>query len=127
MLEEFSEYFRNLELDDPDSTCGTSDYDVEFDNELVKRKDYLKMTNNDRMREKLPFVQTEFLVQEAISLRQEIREGKIKLKEPRSFTKDRIVTLAYGNMFFNMLENKLSKQDQVEDFDESAWKNIMLV
>jgi hypothetical protein len=26
-----------------------------------------------------------------------------------------------------MLENKLSKQDQVEDFDESAWKNIMLV
>ena len=101
--------------------------DVEFDNELVKRKDYLKMTNNDRMREKLPFVQTEFLVQEAISLRQEIREGKIKLKEPRSFTKDRIVTLAYGNMFFNMLENKLSKQDQVEDFDESAWKNIMLV
>ena len=101
--------------------------DVEFDNELVKRKDYLKMTNNDRMREKLPFIQTEFLVQEAISLRQEIREGKIKLKEPRSFTKDRIVTLAYGNMFFNMLENKLSKQDQVEDFDENAWKNIILV
>ena len=33
MLEEFSEYFRNLELDDPDSTCGTSDYDVEFDND----------------------------------------------------------------------------------------------
>ena len=85
------------------------------------------MTNNDRMREKLPFIQTEFLVQEAISLRQEIREGKIKLREPRSFTKDRIVTLAYGNMFFNMLENKLSKQDQVEDFDKDAWKNIILV
>ena len=85
------------------------------------------MTSEQRMREKLPFVQTEFLVQEAISLRQEIREGKIKLKEPRSFTKDRIVTLAYGNMFFNKLENKLSKDDQKEDFNDSDWNNIMLV
>ena len=101
--------------------------DVEFDNELVKQKDYIKMTSNERMREKLPYVQTEFLVQEAILLRQEIREGKIKLREPRSFTKDRIVTLAYGNMFLKRLENKFSKQDQVEDFDESAWKNIILV
>lgn len=101
--------------------------DVEFDNELVKRKDYSKLTNEERMREKLPFVQTEFLVQEAILLRQEIREGKIKLKEPRSFTKDRIVTLAYGMKFFNLLENKFSKQDQVEDFDEDAWKNIIQV
>ena len=100
--------------------------DMEFDNELIKRKDYLKMSNTDRMREKLPFTQTELLVQEAISLRQEIREGKIKLREPRSFTKDRIVALAYGSMFFNKLENKLSKQDQAEDFDEDAWKNIML-
>lgn len=101
--------------------------DIEFDNELVKQKNYAKMTSEERMREKLPFVQTEFLVQEAILLRQQIREGKIKLKEPRSFTKDRIVTLAYGNMFFNKLENRLSKQDQMEDFDESVWKNIILV
>ena len=77
--------------------------------------------------EKLPFTQTEFLVQEAILLKQEIREGKIKLKEPRSFTKDRIVALGYGNMFFNKLENKLSKEDQVNDFDEEAWKNIIQV
>ena len=101
--------------------------DVEFDEELSRRKDYFKMTNTERMREKLPFVQTEMLVQEAISLRQQVREGKIKLREPRSFTKDRIVTLAYGNMFFNKLENKFSKREQVEEFDESAWKKIILV
>ena len=101
--------------------------EIEFDNELVKRSDYYKMTNRERMLEKLPFTQTEFLVQEAIQLRKEIREGKIKLKEPRSFTKDRIVALGYGNMFFNKLENKLSKEDQVDDFDEEAWKNIIQV
>ena len=94
--------------------------DVEYDNELSKHKEYHTMSNNERMREKLPFVQTELLTQEAILLKQEIRNGKIKLKEPRSFTKDRIVTLAYGNMFFSLLENRLSKQDQVEDFDEEV-------
>ena len=66
-------------------------------------------------------------VQEAIQLRKEIREGKIKLKEPRSFTKDRIVALGYGNMFFDKLEDKMSKEAQVDDFDEDAWKKIILV
>jgi hypothetical protein len=119
--------WRNLHKAMVDNKMRLLISDTEFDAELVKRKDYYKMTNTERMREKLPFVQTELLVQEAISLRQEIREGKIKLKEPRSFTKDRIVTLAYGNMFFNKLENKLSKEDQQEEFDDSDWKNIILV
>lgn len=119
--------WRNLHKAMVDNKMRLLISDTEFDGELVKRKDYYKMTNTERMREKLPFVQTELLVQEAISLRQEIREGKIKLKEPRSFTKDRIVTLAYGNMFFNKLENKLSKEDQQEEFDDSDWQNIILV
>lgn len=119
--------WRNLHKSMVDNKMRLLIDDVEFDVELSKRSDYFKMTSEQRMREKLPFVQTEFLVQEAISLRQEIREGKIKLKEPRSFTKDRIVTLAYGNMFFNKLENKLSKDDQKEDFNDSDWNNIMLV
>lgn len=101
--------------------------EIEFENELVKRSDYYKLTNQERMLEKLPFTQTEFLVQEAIQLRKELREGKIKLKEPRSFTKDRIVALGYGNMFFNKLENKMSKEAQADDFDESAWENIIQV
>lgn len=119
--------WRNLHKSMVDNKMRLLIDDVEFDTELSKRSDYYKMTGEQRMREKLPFVQTEFLVQEAISLRQEIREGKIKLKEPRSFTKDRIVTLAYGNMFFNKLENRLSKDDQRENFDDSDWNNIILV
>lgn len=119
--------WRNLHKAMVDNKMRLLISDTEFDTELVKRKDYYKMTNAERMREKLPFVQTELLVQEAISLRQEIREGKIKLREPRSFTKDRIVALAYGNMFFNKLENRLSKEDQQEEFNDSDWKNIILV
>lgn len=101
--------------------------DLEFETELAKRKDYNKMTAQERMREKLPYVQTEFLVHEAINLRQELREGKIKLKEPRSGTKDRIVVLGYGSLFFDRLENKFSKEDQKDDFNESDWDNIMLI
>lgn len=101
--------------------------DIEFDTELAKRKDYYKMTSQERMLERLPFVQTEFLVNESINLKQELREGKIKLKEPRSGTKDRIVTLGYANMFFNLLENKMSKAEQQDDFSEDDWNNIMLI
>lgn len=101
--------------------------DLEFDSELSKRKGYINMSSEEKMREKLPYVQTELLINEAINLRQEFREGKIKLKEPRSGTKDRIVTLAYGNIFFDKLENRMSKADERNDFNESDWNNIMLI
>lgn len=101
--------------------------DLEFDMELSKRKNYINMSSEEKMRERLPYVQTEFLINEAINLRQEFREGKIKLKEPRSGTKDRIVTLAYGNIFFDKLENRMSKADERNDFNESDWNNIMLI
>lgn len=99
----------------------------EFDNELSEKKGYFDLTSEEKMRLKLPYVQTELLINEAVNLKQELREGKIKLVEPRSLTKDRIVTLAYGNLFFDKLENKLSKEDQRDDFDESDWKNIFVV
>lgn len=101
--------------------------DLEFDTELAKRKGYHKMSSEDKMLERLPYVQTEFLINEAINLRQQLREGKIKLYEPRSGTKDRIVTLAYGSVFFDKLENKMSKEDQKNDFDEDDWFDIMIV
>lgn len=119
--------WRSLRTDMVDNKVRLLIDDLEFDAEMSKRKDYHKMTSQERVRERLPYVQTEFLINEAINLKQELREGKIKLKEPRSGTKDRIVVLAYGNLFFDKLENKMSKEEQRDDFDESAWANIMIV
>ena len=38
-----------------------------------------------------------------------------------------MVSLSYGNHFFRLLENKLLKQDQEEDFSEEAWSGLMIV
>lgn len=119
--------WRSLRMNMVDNKVRLLIDDLEFDTELSERKDYFQMSSEDKMIEKLPYVQTEFLVNEAINLKQELREGKIKLKEPRSSTKDRIVTLAYGNLFFDKLENIMSKEDQRDDFNEDDWSNIIII
>ena len=54
MLEEFSEYFRNLELEDPDSTCGTSDYDTSF-----HMKPYEYSENNQNLYNKASYASSD--------------------------------------------------------------------
>ena len=58
---------------------------------------------------------------------EEWREGKLKLKEPSSGYKDRIVAFAYGNYIATLLENKLNREyagESTEDFNESDWQFI---
>ena len=49
------------------------------------------------------------MLNEAINLSQEWREGKVKLTEPRSGTKDIIVSFAYGNYVSSLIINDLEK------------------
>lgn len=100
--------------------------ELDYRTEVDAKKWYLKMDNEQRMLLMLPFVQTALLINEGINLSPEWREGKLKLKESRSGTKDRMVTLAYGNYIFSLLETKLSKADQSGDFTEDDWRNIFI-
>ena len=88
-------------------------------------KKYHSMTSNERMRLLLPYVQTSFLVIEAISLRQQIKEGRVKLSEPANGTKDRVVALGYGNTIFDKIEVKKSKQEHNGAIDMEDWSCIM--
>lgn len=97
--------------------------------ERAESKDWLQLSSEERMFEKLPYVQTELMVVEAINLRQEIRDGRIKLTEPRTGTKDRIVVLAYVNMFFDKLEEKLNRQNNrdLDEWDDEFYANALWV
>ena len=74
----------------------------------------------------IAFVQNTLLVNEGINLKPQWREGKLKLVEPRNGTKDRMVSLSYGNYFFGILEAIKAKNDQIPDYNEEDWKNIFI-
>lgn len=101
--------------------------DSEYKQSIMDKKSYVTASPNERMRMLLPYVQTSMLISEGINLKPEWREGELKLKNTGRNKKDRMVTLSYGNRFFRLLENKLLKQDQEEDFSEEAWSGLMIV
>ena len=74
-----------------------------------------------------PFIQVQGMINEAVNLSPEWREGKLKLKEPSSGYKDRIVAFAYGNYIATLLENKLNREyagESTEKIDINVWQKI---
>lgn len=96
--------------------------DIEFEQNMEEVKEYCLGTDEYRMRVKLPYIMTMALINEAINLSQEWKDGKVKLTEPRSGTKDIIVAFAYGNYVSSLIINKLEQQENNNDnFDEDEW------
>ena len=62
------------------------------------------------------------LINEAINLTQEWKDGKVKLIEPRTGTKDIIVSYAYGNYISSLIINKLEKQNDTDEYNIDDWR-----
>lgn len=99
--------------------------DLAFSQELEEDPNYYYLTTEERVKIKLPYLQTTYLINEAVNLSQEWKEGRVKLSESRSGTKDRIVALSYGNYILTLLKNKIEKENQSSDFDIDAWANAL--
>lgn len=103
--------------------CGNIKFLVSMQNRQEIIEDdgsYFDMTSDELAKELLPYGQVDLLIQEAVNLKAEFKNDKIKLIEPRSGTKDRAVVLAYGNYIANLIENEWNKQNQKVDFDIST-------
>lgn len=81
---------------------------------------FFKMTSEVLAKELAPYGQVDLLIQEAINLKTELRNDKIKLTEPRSGTKDRAIVLSYGNYIASLIENEWNKQAQSEEIDMNS-------
>lgn len=99
-LQDDSEIEYKLQGDDPKWITRSSEYKAEF---------------------LLPFLETRFTINESISLNTEYRGGLVKVKEDRSATKDRYMTLAMFNYFGDKLVNTLLSEDYIEDIDIDDW------
>lgn len=82
---------------------------------------YYNLTAEELATEMLPYGQTDELIQEAVNLKAEFRQDKLKLTEPRTGTKDRAVCLSYGNWIASQIENDWLKQQQEAQFDVADW------
>ena len=85
---------------------------------------FFKMTSAEVVDTLLPYGQTDELIHEAVNLKTEYRNDKIKLVEPRTSTKDRVVILSYIIYVFSLIENEWLKQQQN---DSSGWEDFQLV
>lgn len=95
--------------------------DIEFDQSFEESKEYFTLTSEEKANIRLPYVNTMSLINEAVNLSQEWRDGKVKLSEPRTGTKDMIVALSYGNYIATLIQNKLEKEIEEEEYDDSDW------
>lgn len=109
---------KSLEMKNIKLLISTQNKQEDFENS----GEYFKMTSEEYGRALAPFGQTDLMIEEAINLTAEYRANKVRLIEPKSRTKDRIVVLAYGNYIATKIENLWQQrftitEDEVNDFD----------
>lgn len=96
---------------------------MDFEAQFEDTEEYYSLSAEEKVIIRLPYTQTMLLINEAVNLTQEWKDGKCKCVEPRSGTKDKIVACAYGNYFFSLLENKLQISEQNGDnINLNDWK-----
>lgn len=95
--------------------------DIDYESMIEEDENYFLMTSEERAFMKAPFVNTMALINEAVNLSQEWRDGKVKLSEPRSGTKDMIVSYSYGNYIATLKRNKVEKELNGEEESDEDW------
>lgn len=89
----------------------------DYQNELTDSGEYYQYSAEELANQLEPYGQTDMMVIEAVNLKTVIKQDKIKLEEPRTGTKDRIVTIMYGNYIIDLIENAWQQQLQEDEFD----------
>lgn len=85
--------------------------------EMEDSGEYFNMTGEQLAEFLAPYGQTELLIQEAVNLSAEFRNGLVRLSEPRSGTKDRAIVLAYANYIAEKIDTRYNQSLQNKDDD----------
>ena len=100
--------------------------EIEYEKELDAKK-ALSMDSTEKMREKIPYIQQSLLINELINLTPTWdNNGKVKLSEPRSGTKDRAVGFAMGVLIARKLATKYAIELNKQEVDMSDWASALL-
>ena len=86
--------------------------DSNIEDKLSKIRGYSKLSELQKAKLKLPYVQTTFLIDELINLSHDTSNGLIKVKEKSGMRKDRYCSLEYGYYAVQELSKKLKPKNQ---------------
>lgn len=98
--------------------------DLDFQQEVESTKEWMNMDSEDKAIRRLPYLETRFLIDEAINLKSGVSGLKIKLEEPRNKTKDRCVAVGYGLLLTQRLINRAERNAQQTEFDINDWQIV---
>ena len=86
--------------------------DSNIEDKLSKIRGYSKLSELQKAKLKLPYVQTTFLIDELINLSCDTSTGLVKVKEKSGMRKDRYSSLEYGYYVVQELSKKLKPKNQ---------------
>ena len=104
---------RQLDSNNIKFLINTQDKQTQIEND----GSYFDMSSEEFAETIAPYGQVDLMIQEAVNLSAEFKDGRVKLKEPRMGTKDRAICLSYGNYIASKLENKYNQSMQEDDVD----------
>lgn len=104
---------RQLDSNNIKFLISTQDKQTQIEND----GSYFDMSSEEFAETIAPYGQVDLMIQEAVNLSAEFKDGRVKLKESRMGTKDRAVCLSYGNYIASKLENKYNQSMQEDDVD----------
>lgn len=88
-----------------------------------KEAKFVTLNSEEKARQLIPFVETRFMINEAVSLTAKITDKGVKVEEQRSDTKDRYMSLAMFSLFADNLLGKIAKETRGDvDVNVDDWK-----
>lgn len=95
-----------------------------FEEQKYKDK-WMLMTADERSDKMLPYLNTKFMINEAVSLEADMKDdGNIKVIETRTGYKDRFMALDYFNYFTTLLRTKWFNETDNDEIDVSEWELV---
>lgn len=91
----------------------------------MENPNYTTLSAEEKVKMKMPFLETRFMINESITLSAEIKGNEIKVKEDSKSTKDRYVSLAMLNYFLDKAHARYGNSIENE-FDEEDWEDALI-
>lgn len=91
----------------------------DFDDDFSQLTGFSKLSLEDKIKFKAPYVNTTLLVNELINLETEVKGNYVKVKEHSTARKDRYSSLSYNIYVGNILEKEYAESHKKKDF--ASW------